>query len=570
MLIELTIRQFTIIKYLKINFKSGLNILTGETGAGKSVIIDAIQLISGSRGSIDFIRRDSEKAEIEALFDLPIDHSVFKIVDSLGIPYSDDGLLILKRELLQSGKSICRINGQLVTLSSLKEVGQYLIQFHSQNQHQHLLMQDKQLALLDAYGDTLLEEVKTDYKQSFAEYIKLKKEYQQLAENEREMTQRIDLLQYQIKEISEAELKPGEDEDLIQQKNKIKYSEKILNSLNNTYQLLSEEKGIVDLLNIALGLLDQVTRYDSDISVIHEQLSSAYYQIEDLTMQISQKVDQLDFDPNQINYVEERLSLIHHLKRKYGDSVDAILEYATKIQNELDLIQNKDQHLQKIQTQLEKVTLQVLNKARKLSGLRTKIAEELSTLIEKELNDLQMKNTVFKVDIRFQEDLKNITPTGLDNVNFLISSNPGEPLKPLNKIASGGELSRIMLAIQTILADKDNVPIMVFDEIDTGVSGQAAQAIAEKLAYVARDKQVFVITHLPQVASMADHHYLIQKKVDGNSTFTEIEYLSEDKSVEEIARMLGGVEVTNLTRKHAKEMIKKTIPFKKNIRSKRN
>lgn len=573
MLVELTVRQFAIIKELKVNFKEGLNILTGETGAGKSIIIDAIQLITGGRGSVEFIRNESDKAVIEALFDVPENHQVLNALEDLGVHVSDDGMLLLKRELLQSGKSICRVNGQLVTLSMLREVGQWLIQLHSQHQNQHLMSQDKQLELLDAYGEESLENKKAAFKQKFEVYASLKRDVQAVAENERELAQRMDLLKYQISEISKANLKSGEDIELNEQRNKIRHSERITHGLNTAYQILSEDNGAIDLLSRVLSLLEQIASLDNNISKLHEQLSFSYYQIEDITMEVNQQESQLDFDPDQVNYIEERLSLIHHLKRKYGDTVDAILEYSATIEKELDLILNKDQHLLSMQKELHEVTQKVITQGLTLSNHRQKLAKKLSNAIEQELKELQMKNAKFNVNIDYTQDPNgllidgkyyNVSSSGLDKVNFLISPNPGEPLKPVYKTASGGELSRIMLAIQTILAHQDQVPTIIFDEIDTGVSGRAAQAIAEKLALVSKDKQVFVVTHLPQVASMADHHFLIQKNIKKNSTYTEICYLNEDKRIDEIARMLGGLEVTTLTKKHAKEMIEKTIYFKNN------
>jgi len=573
MLLELTIRQFAIIEDLKVTFHQGLNILTGETGAGKSIIIDAIQLIIGGRGSVEFIRNGANKAEIEALFDVSVNHPVYEVLEAFGIEPPEDGILLLKRELLQTGKTICRINGQLVTLSMLKEVGQWLVQLHSQHQHQHLMQQDKQLALLDAYGEKPLQHIKSLFETIYSRYTALKKEAKSLAKNEQEMAQRIDLLTYQIEEITKADLKPGEDEELNNQRLKMKHAEKITNGLQQAYQILSEERGIMDLLSQTVGILEQIASFDSEIAKLHEQLSSAYYQIEDVTMEMNQQFQQIEFDPQQLTEMEERLSLLHHLKRKYGESVDDILEYAATIEEELNMIQHRDEHLQSIQNDLSVTARELTEQAKALTKKRQESAKLLSQAIEKELKDLQMKQTKFQVELTYQEDADgltmedgktyHLTSSGLDKIHFLISPNPGEPLKPLHKIASGGELSRIMLAIQTILANKDRIATIIFDEIDTGVSGRAAQAIAEKLAVVAKDKQVFVITHLPQVASMADHHYLIEKKIKGNVTKTVIHWLDRETRIDEIARMLGGKEVTALTKKHAEEMIEKTIPFKK-------
>jgi len=564
MLLELTIRQFAIIKELSVNFKEGLNVITGETGAGKSIIIDAIQLITGGRGSTEFIRNQADKAEIEGLFDISKNDEINAVLSSLGLEASEDDFLIVKRELLRNGKSICRVNGQLVTLTTFKEIGQYLLSLHSQNQHQNLLVQEKQLALLDAYGEKTLKNVKASFEQLYNKYASLKKQVKELYNNEKEVTQRIDVLQYQKNEIDKAKLKQNEDYELTELRNKIKHAEKINNNLINAYQALHNDKGINELLFHVKGMLEQVASYDKDIATITEQIGSAYYQIEDATMQLNDMVSNLEFNQTNVEQIEERLSLIHLLKRKYGDSVNTILEYAVTIDTELELLTNREENLNKLQKELDKLKQEVAIKAKELSNLRKTIAEELSQKIEQELHDLQMANAKFMANIDYEEDLNgvaidgknyHVSSTGIDKLNFLIAPNLGEPLKPLNKIASGGELSRIMLAIQTILANKDDITTIIFDEIDTGVSGRAAQAIAEKLAVVAKDKQVFVVTHLPQVASMADNHYLIEKQEKDNVTYTEIIFLEEEKRVDELSRMLGGVEVTSLTRKHAKEMI---------------
>lgn len=562
MLLELSIRQFAIIQDLKVQFNTGLNILTGETGAGKSIIIDAIQLITGGRGSVDFIRSNSEKAEIEALFDLSADHQSFKRMQELGLDVTEDSMLILKRELLNNGKSICRINGQLVTLSTLKEIGEYLLQLHSQNQHQNLLSQDKQLNLLDSYGHKEIQDIKQQFFELYNEYIQLKKEARKLSDNEKEISQKIDLYQYQINEINNAELTSGEDESLNERRNAIKHFEKITKGLTSTQSVLYGEKGVVDKLGYVINVLGELAHLDKEIEDLNEQIVSAFYQIEDATIRLNDKINNLEYDPNQVDFIEERLSLIFNLKRKYGDSVDAILEYAVTIEDELNTLVNREEKLRDIQGKLAIKEKEIFESAVKLSKVRSKIAQSLAKNIEDELTYLQMPNAKFEIEITSTNDPNEFNYTGADKINFLISPNPGEPLKPLARIASGGELSRIMLAIQTILAKEDDAQTLIFDEIDTGVSGRAAQSIAEKLAFVARDKQVFVVTHLPQVASMADSHYLIKKIVKNNTTYTEIEHLNEENRIDELARMLGGVEITDLTKKHAKEMIEKTRSFK--------
>ncbi|MGD9678032.1 MAG: DNA repair protein RecN [Vulcanibacillus sp.] len=574
MLLEISIKEFAIIKELKINFNNGLNILTGETGAGKSIIIDAIELIIGGRSSIEYIRKNAEKAEVEALFDIPSGHPVYEVLNELGITILEDEMLIIKREIFMNGKSICRINGQLVTLTALKDVGQWIVQLYSQLQHQQLLHTDKQLKLLDSYGDFAHLEKINDYKRRFDKYSSLRKEILTLTENEEKTARKIDLLQYQISEISQSNLYIGEEEELSQQKNIIKHSEKISYGINNAYLNLSKENGILELLTQTINYLEQIMVFDNSITKYYDDISSIFYQLEDISTGLNQKSNSVEFDPEQLNVIEDRLSVIHHLKRKYGETIEEILNYSTKITNELEFIKNSDEYLNNLQNELIDITDLIIKDVLEISNKRNILATKLSEQIEKELTDLQMVNTKISIEVSYQEAKEgidyagktySISQTGLDRINFLISPNPGEPLKPLNKIASGGEVSRIMLAILTILAHKDQVDTIIFDEIDTGVSGRAAQAIAEKLARVSRGKQVFVITHLSQVASMADCYYLIEKRTDNNDTTTVINQLNDEEKIAALSRMLGGNEVTNITYEHAKEMIERGSSFKNKI-----
>ena len=573
MLLELSIRNFAIIKEIKVNFNQGLHVLTGETGAGKSIIIDAISLIAGGRGSVEFINNSANKAELEALFDIPDTHAVHHVLVTLGIEPPTDGLLIIRRELLSSGKSICRINGQLVTLGMLKEIGNYLIQMVGQFQTQQLLSPEKQLLLLDAYGEEKLGKTLKEYTQIYRQYYSIKKELDHFLQNEKEIASRLDILRYQWNEITAADLLPEEEEDLTTKRNKIRYSEKILKGLSNVHQVFSNENGINEMLSYATSLLDSLRIYDQEIDKLNEELNNIYFQFEDYSTRIYQLIQnyELDYSIEQVNQIEERLSLIHHLKRKYGENIGAILEYAATIEEELEIIENKDDHLNRLQSKLKQIEQDLVIEVNELSSRRKTLAKLLSKVLENELKDLEMKNAQFYIDIVSHEDPNGIEihgdkvkidEHGIDKVTFMFSPNPGEPLKQLNKIASGGELSRIMLAIQNILAHQDDIPTIIFDEIDTGVSGRAAQAIAEKLASVAKTKQILVITHLPQVAVMGDHQYLIEKKVQNKHTYTEINLLDEEKRVEEICRMLGGVEITETTKKHAQELLIAAETFK--------
>lgn len=564
MLLELSIRNFAIIKEVTISFRRGLNILTGETGAGKSIIIDALGLLLGERGSVDFVRHGEKRAEVEGMFELPESSPALDICEHFGIPVDSDRILIIRRELSLQGKNVIRINGHLATLVMLRELGPWLVQVHGQHDAHALLQGDRHIEWLDAFGHDVLSRTKQEVAKLYEAYRKAKQELARMAKNERELVQRIDLLEYQLQEIEAAHLQPGEEEVLQQLRKKGMNAEKIVSGLQDAYHALSGDQRGLDWLGHAMAELERLLPYDESLQPVVESIQQAFYQVEDAVHTLRQLKDRQDFDPAQMAEVEQRLHLIQGLKRKYGKSVDEILQYAAQIQDELDEIRHYDNRLQQLEGKLQEVASDLAVEAGELSALRKQLAGTLSAEIERQLRDLHMERARFAVDIKRVEaedgievdgTVCQVNEWGIDHVQFLIAPNPGEPLKPLSKVASGGELSRIMLAIKTILADADNVDTLIFDEVDTGVSGRAAQSIAEKLAHVARHRQVLCITHLPQVASMADEHYLIHKEVQGEETVTKVTLLSEEDRISELARMLGGAEVTDTTRQHAKEMI---------------
>jgi len=564
MLLELSIKNFAIIKSITISFQKGLNILTGETGAGKSIIIDALGLLLGGRASADYVRYGETRAEVEGLFELPKDHPARQICESVGVQVEQDGMLVVRREISNQGKSIIRLNGQLVTLAILRELGPWLVTVHGQHDTHMLMHADKHIAWLDAYGEQALAAAKAEYGRLYAAYRKTRQELERMARNERERAQRIDLLEYQLKEIEAASLVPGEDEKLLQQRKKWINVEKIFSSIRDAYHALHGEQRGMDWLGHAMSELERAAPFDEQLAPILEAVQSAYYQVEDAVHQLRQLADQLEFDPKQLAEVERRLDVISSLKRKYGKSVDDILEYAAAIQDELDEMQHYEERLQAVQDRLAGLEADLAVEALELSTIRQACAEKLAREIEQQLRELHMERARFAIAVRQTPDedgveidgvRRHVDANGMDQVEFLIAPNPGEPLRPLAKIASGGELSRVMLAIKTILAGTDQVETLIFDEVDTGVSGRAAQAIAEKLARVANKRQVLCITHLPQVASMADAHFLIKKEMSELETKTVVERLSEEERVMELARMLGGAEVTAKTREHAREMI---------------
>ena len=564
MLVELSIKNFAIIKSVTISFQKGLNILTGETGAGKSIIIDALGLLLGGRASADYIRYGEMRAEVEGLFELPKGHPARKICESVGVQVEQDGMLVVRREISSQGKSIIRLNGQLVTLAILRELGPWLVTVHGQHDTHMLMHADKHIAWLDAYGESELGAAKSEYGRLYAAYRKTRQELERMARNERELAQRIDLLEYQLKEIEAAALVPGEDEKLLQQRKKWINIEKIFTSIQDAYRSLYGEQKGMDWLGHAMSELERAATFDEQLAPILDAVQSAYYQVEDAVHQLRQLSYQMEFDPQQLAEVERRLDVISSLKRKYGKSVDDILEYAAAIQDELDEMHHYEDRLQSVQDRLSGLAADLAVEAMELSVIRRNCAEKLAQEIEQQLRELHMERARFAISVRQTPDedgveidgvRRHVDANGMDQVEFLISPNPGEPLRPLAKIASGGELSRVMLAIKTILAGTDQVETLIFDEVDTGVSGRTAQAIAEKLARVAGKRQVLCITHLPQVASMADAHFLIKKEMSEHETMTIVERLTEDERVIELARMLGGAEVTSKTKEHAREMI---------------
>ncbi|MFO7289474.1 DNA repair protein RecN (Recombination protein N) [Planifilum fulgidum] len=553
MLKELSIRHFAIIEHVRLTFENGFHVLTGETGAGKSILIDALSLVVGGRASADYVRHGEKKAEIEALFEISADHPVCGVLEEMGLEPEED-LLLIRREISASGKSACRINGSPVTLSMLKKVGRSLLDIHGQHEHQSLLRTEEHLEWLDAFGDPSLKELRRQYEALYHEYRALEKELKRLTSDERETARRIDLLSYQLEEIAAANLAEGEDQELEQERNRLVNAEKLVKATGDAFEALYGEGRGADSLQSALVHLEEIRRFDESVGPVAELVQSAAYQVEEAIRLLGRYRDELEFEPDRLNQVEERLDLIHRLKRKYGDTIEAVLAYGKSVAEELEELKNRDENREEVKRKLEAVQEKLESAAKRLTTARKKAAERLERRMEEELSDLNMANTTFRVS--FQPAEQGFTPTGCDRVEFQIAPNPGEPLRPLAKIASGGELSRLMLALKTIFIDVDPIGTVVFDEIDTGVSGRAAQSIAEKMAALARKNQVLCVTHLPQVACMADFHYLIVKEVSGQRTRTRVERLDAEGRATELARMLGGVEVTTTTRRHAEEMLR--------------
>ncbi len=552
MLRELTIHNLAVIENVSASFHDGFHVLTGETGAGKSIVIDALTLAAGGRGSAEMIRHGCDKADIEAVFDLPSDHPVWETLGRLGIEANREETLLIRRELLSHGKSTARINGQSVTLTILKEAGEHLVNIHGQHEHQSLLKTEKHLEWLDLFAGEEIREEKAAYRQLYQQYIGVCRERRELEERSRQGMQMVDLYRFQLEEISAARLKPGEDESLADERRKLAHAEKLAESATEAYDLLYGTKGLV-ALSRSLSRLQDIVKFDSGVlQPLLEQLQSAYYSAEDAAFQLRDYKESIEFNPERLAKIEQRLDVIHGLKRKYGETIEDILNYRAKIQAEADQLDNSEELLEKLTEREAQLAAELYERAEKLSLARRNAARVLAKQIEQELAELQMERSVFEVKLGATE----LSATGTDTAEFILSTNPGEPPKPLAKIASGGEMSRVMLALKAIFARIDEIPVLVFDEVDTGVSGRAAQAIAEKLSLLSSHCQVFAITHLPQVACMADRQYEIRKQVNEQSrTRTSVTQLSPEQRIEELARMLGGVEVTEKTRHHAQEML---------------
>ncbi|OGX61139.1 MAG: DNA repair protein RecN [Paenibacillus sp. RIFOXYA1_FULL_44_5] len=570
MLRELSIRNLAVIEEVHLSFRNGFHVLTGETGAGKSIIIDALGLIAGGRGSSELVRYETDKAEIEAMFDLPADHPVWGAIEKLGIAFSNEEQLIIRREISASGKSSSRINGQMVNLTMLREIGEWLVNIHGQHEHQSLLNVDQHIHWLDEYAAEKIMPVKTKYQMIYQSFLQVQKELKELDLTSKKALQTIDLYRFQQEEISAAKLVPHEDESLWEEKRKLSNAEKMYQHTADAHEILYGRGKALDQINRVVTHMNEIAAYDREnLQALSEQIQGAYYQLEDAAYQLRDYLETIEFNSEKLNQIEQRLDVIATLRRKYGDSIADILQYWEQIQTELQQIEHKDQRMELLQKQLSQHERDLYEAAQRLSDERIQAAQHLADDIIKELRDLHMDRTQFSVRVDKLEQANDgapkFTKDGSDDVEFLISANPGEPLRPLQRIASGGELSRIMLAMKAIFARIDHIPVLVFDEVDTGVSGRAAQAIAEKLSLLSRDCQVFSITHLPQVACMADSHYAIYKSIDGQRTFTQVTDLTAQERIQELARMLGGVEVTETTLQHAEEMLQLARIQKKNL-----
>lgn len=556
MLQELSITNFAIIEHLDIAFENGMTVLTGETGAGKSIIIDAVGLLAGGRGSQEFIRTGADKAVLQGMFILPADGVTAQLLDEAGIEHADN-TVILQREIAKSGRNTCRINGMLVNTTTLKEIGETIVDIHGQNEHQELMQPEKHLGLLDEFAAPKIRKLKAKYGQQYHDYQQLNQELRQKNANEKEWAQRLDMLNFQVEEITAAHVKVGEEAELTAERDRLDNYQTISQALQQSYTLLAageETTGAVDMVGTAMNALEPIANLDPAFNEITMNVKNAFYGLQDAAGQISNQLDLQEFDEGRLDEIEQRLDVLSQLKRKYGDSEQQILDYYQKIAAELAKMTDSEENSEGLAERVTAMKRDLLTTGEALSDKRRAAAKTLQRQIHQELKDLYMDKAVFEV--RFKSTNGQIFKSGLDSVEFYIQTNPGERMRPLAKIASGGELSRMMLALKTIFSESQGITSIIFDEVDTGVSGRVAQAIAEKISGIAHFSQVLCITHLPQVAAMSDHHYFIAKKITGKRTKTSVTKLAQPARVQELARMLAGTKVTKLSLEHAEELLR--------------
>ena len=550
MLLEISIKNFAIIEAISLNFEKGMTVLTGETGAGKSIIIDAMNMMLGARATTDVIRHGAPKAEIEGLFSVENSHALQMIFDEQGIELGDE--IIIRREILQNGRSVSRVNGQMVNLSVLRSIGQYLVDIHGQHDQEELMRPQLHIQMLDGFGDADFLELKQAYQTNFDAYRKMRKQLLEIKKNQEEHKARIEMLEFQMAEIESASLQPGEDLKLNQERDKLLNHKNIADTLTNAYTMLDNEE-FSSLANVrsAMNDMESIEDYDAEYREISSSLSESYYVLEDVTKRLEDIIESLDFDGNRLMQIESRLDLIHAITRKYGGNVDDVLMYFAKITEEYNLLTGNHLSSDDMEVELKKLEVSLVDLATKLASARHNLAQQLEIEIQQELKDLYMEKARFQV----QFTKGKFTREGNESVEFHISTNPGEDFKPLVKVASGGELSRLMLAIKSAFSRKEGKTSIVFDEVDTGVSGRVAQAIAQKIHKIGQNGQVLAISHLPQVIAIADYQFFIEKISNDHSTVSTVRLLTVEERVEEVAKMLAGENVTEAALSQARELL---------------
>lgn len=551
MLANLSIQNIAVIESVQIELFDGFNVLTGETGAGKSILIDSIAMVLGQRTQKELIRTGAQKAKVSALF--YVSEEVWKLLEENGIERTEDGALLVERELADTGRSTCKINGSLSSVSILKEIGKYLIHIHGQQDTTLLYSAEKHIDLLDSWAGEALKQCKENYTELYNTYGEVRRRLESLQMDESKRMREIDVLEFQVQEIDAANLQPEEEKELEERKNLLENAEKVKEALALTYQILYEqESSAAELISAGSAQLQKIAGIGEDFADISERLEDVKYGLEDVTGSIAACLEEVDYSGQELDRIHDRLDAIHTLQRKYGQSIKEILQFRTEAAQRLEELQGSAQQCGQLEQQLTTLQQKLEQSAAELSQQRGIAAVRLEKEIEAELTELQMKGCKFKVAI---QNTEGFTAKGTDKIEFLIAPNVGEELRALSKIASGGELSRIMLAIKCIMAKADSNETYVFDEIDTGISGRAAEKVAQKLEKVSLQKQTIIITHSGTIAAMADHHYLIEKKVKEGRTMTGVQMLDKDGRIREIARLGSGDQITETACRHAEELL---------------
>ena len=535
MINHISIKNFAIIENTEVSFFEGLNIITGETGAGKSIVIEAISLALGSRADSSYVRTGTDKATIQLVATL------------------DGEDIVITREISATGKNLCKLNGEIVTLAQINKVASKLADIHGQYDNQSLLNPEYHIELLDAYKNDITLPLKEEVSNVFAEFSACKSKLSKLLSTEKENARQLDFYKFEAEEIEKANLIVGEDKELEERISVLQNSEKIYDNLAKSYSSMYEESpSVMDGLNFAVKSIDEISEYSSELAALNEEFRDTYYRLEEVCRNLRSLKDSVVFSPDELDEAIARLNLIDGLKKKYGDSIEEILDYQAKLQEKLSMIENFDEEKLSLMRQLKELKTKLVEACDKLTLQRKANALELEESIQKELHDLNFKDSLVKIDI---QPLSEPTENGIDKVEILITTNKGEPLKPLYKVASGGEMSRIMLAFKNIISSYDMIPTLIFDEIDNGISGITASIVGKKLKEIANARQILCITHLPQIAACGEHNYRIFKESDESKTFTTVEELNDNQTIDEIARLLGGATITDVTLASARELI---------------
>lgn len=562
MLIQLNIKQFGIIQNATIELKEGLTVLSGETGAGKSMILAAISQLSGQRTATSYIRHGEDKATVEGIFDLPKNKELIDILNELEIEVDED-TIIIRRDIYSTGKSVCRVNNTIVNLTTLKKIAVFLLDIHEQHDNQILLIEKNHLKLLDMFGKDEISAIRADYKTKYKEYKLVTEKIENLKKQESEVLQKIDFMKYQYEEIAELDLTKNEDVTLTEERDYLANYEKISNIAQAISENLTGDYGVLSGLYEVRTNLEKLSKYNSNFEETNEEVTNLYYILEDLKYDISRFTDGIEYDEARLNEIEYRLSKIKTLEKKYSKELNELIDFKEELKEQLYELENYEENYESYKKEQKVLKKQLTELAGKLSEVRKSVATKLEVLIQEELKFLCMEKSVIKVDFRD----KDFASDGIDDVKILISANFGEPLKSLSKVASGGELSRIMLALKIIFSSSIDAISIIFDEIDTGVSGRVSQRMAEKMYQLAAKSQVLCISHLPQTTALADCNLFISKEVIDSRTISTIRELEIDDKIAEIARMISGTTTTKLSQEHAIELLELSKNIKEEIRA---